>query len=145
MALKEIVKGICGVTRCKHDVYTKEKMDELLEEKANVSEVNEIYKKDNFAVIEGGLEGLVFQEEQDQCAVSINYPEGFTWQNCVVVSTEINPITDVLENSYMLNVNVNWVDWQHSEDFLTLYIKSSTPKADWTNYKYRVVLFKHKD
>jgi hypothetical protein len=145
MALKEIVKGICDVTRCKYDVYTKEKMDELLEEKANSNEINEIYTKNNFAVIEGSLEGLVFQEEQDQCAVSVNYPEGFTWQNCVVVSTEINPISDTLDNNYMLNVNVNWIDWQHGVNDLILYVKSSTPRKDWSTYKYRVVLFKHKD
>lgn len=30
MAIKDIVKGICNVTRCKYDVYTKEKVDELL-------------------------------------------------------------------------------------------------------------------
>ena len=35
MAVKDIVKGICNITRCKYDVYTKEKTDELLETKAN--------------------------------------------------------------------------------------------------------------
>ena len=30
MAKKEIVKGICDITRCKYDVYTKEKVDEML-------------------------------------------------------------------------------------------------------------------
>ena len=35
MAIKDIVKGICNITRCKYDVYTKEKTDELLETKAN--------------------------------------------------------------------------------------------------------------
>lgn len=46
MAIKDIVKGICNITRCKYDVYTKEKTDELLEEvnttlgaKANSSDV----------------------------------------------------------------------------------------------------------
>lgn len=29
MAIKEIVKGICNITRCKYDVYTKEKIDEM--------------------------------------------------------------------------------------------------------------------
>lgn len=32
MAIKDIVKGICNITRCKYDVYTKERTDELLEE-----------------------------------------------------------------------------------------------------------------
>jgi hypothetical protein len=31
MAIKDIVKGICNITRCKYDVYTKERTDELLE------------------------------------------------------------------------------------------------------------------
>lgn len=39
MAIKDIVKGICNVTRCKYDVYTKERTDELLEAKANSEEV----------------------------------------------------------------------------------------------------------
>lgn len=30
MAIKDIVKGICNITRCKYDVYTKEKIDEML-------------------------------------------------------------------------------------------------------------------
>lgn len=30
MAVKDIVKGICNITRCKYDVYTKDKIDELL-------------------------------------------------------------------------------------------------------------------
>lgn len=29
MAIKDIVKGICNITRCKYDVYTKEKIDEM--------------------------------------------------------------------------------------------------------------------
>ena len=30
MAIKDIVKGICNISRCKYDVYTKEKIDEML-------------------------------------------------------------------------------------------------------------------
>ena len=29
MAVKDIVKGICNITRCKYDVYTKERTDEF--------------------------------------------------------------------------------------------------------------------
>ena len=29
MAIKDIVKGICSTSRCKYDVYTKEKIDEM--------------------------------------------------------------------------------------------------------------------
>ena len=39
MAIKDIVKGICNITRCKYDVYTKERTDELLEAKANSEDV----------------------------------------------------------------------------------------------------------
>lgn len=40
MAIKDIVKGICNITRCKYDVYTKERTDELLGTKANVKATN---------------------------------------------------------------------------------------------------------
>lgn len=37
MAIKDIVKGICSTSRCKYDVYTKDRTDELLGTKANAN------------------------------------------------------------------------------------------------------------
>ena len=44
MAIKEIVKGLCPITRCKYDVYTKEKIDELVPGKITGKDYSEIVK-----------------------------------------------------------------------------------------------------
>jgi hypothetical protein len=80
MALKNIVKGICGTSRCKYDVYTKERTDELLEEKTNKSEV---YLKDNYAVLENSI---IFPAGEYGGVVNIEYPTGFTKNNCIPIS-----------------------------------------------------------
>lgn len=44
MATMEIVKGHCGKSKCNYDVYTKEKIDELLKDKVNTAVITEINK-----------------------------------------------------------------------------------------------------
>lgn len=67
MAIKDIVKGICNITRCKYDVYTKERSDELF------------FVKENLAYITGTI--LTSSPTH-----SIEYPSGFNKDNCVVLS-----------------------------------------------------------
>lgn len=74
MAIKDIVKGICAITRCKYDVYTKERSDELFKIKGD------------FAVLTGSL------DKNDSIATKqINYPNGFTKENCVITSVLTRP------------------------------------------------------
>lgn len=102
MAIKEIVKGICNITRCKYDVYTKEKTDEIVEEinatsetKANKNDVytkteinnllsskansSDVYVKGNFAVLTGIATSA-------GSSIKTEYPSGFTYDNCVIIS-----------------------------------------------------------
>ena len=69
MAIKDIVKGICNVTRCKYDVYTKERTDELFKVKGD------------FAVVTGEI-----TMENATGKVIVNYPDGFNKDNTVVIS-----------------------------------------------------------
>lgn len=67
MALKDIVKGICSITRCKYDVYTKEKTDELLEEVNNsiASEIpNRIYVYEQ-DITPGAIGVLIFYDMKE--------------------------------------------------------------------------------
>lgn len=72
MALRDIVKGFCRDSKCLWDVYTKEKADELLKNKANSSEVytkNSIYNKEE---IDEFLEDTYTKTEIDNKVASIN-------------------------------------------------------------------------
>lgn len=92
MAIKEIVKGICGTSRCKYDVYTKEKMDELLsEERAYTDGTSEeiigavtamLQMVPEIAMINVTLTG----EVGTQVRTEVSYPEGFSKDNTNVVS-----------------------------------------------------------
>lgn len=80
MAIKDIVKGICEITRCKYDVYTKEKTDELLENKAD--SIN-VYAKGDFSVIRTTI---VDKGDLTTVEKEVDLPEGFTKDNCVIIS-----------------------------------------------------------
>lgn len=84
MALKDIVKGICSTTRCKYDVYTKEKTDELLETKANKSDLDS-----KFAL----LTGTITNDGTQVIQAEMLYPEGFNYGNCVVISSMLESNT----------------------------------------------------
>lgn len=68
MAVKDKVKGICGTSKCNYDVYTSEKVDELLDKYAVLSRNN----------INVGTDGSFVWD--------FAYPEGFNENNTVVVS-----------------------------------------------------------
>lgn len=118
---------------CKYPAYDKEETDNLFR------------KKSDFAVIEGALTEWVFAEgyETTSCALSVNYPEGFSWDNCVVVSAEVNCFTDVLPHCYEYNSDTNDIYCQHSDDVFLFWIRHHGEAIrDWSNYKYRIVLMK---
>ena len=117
MALKDIVKGICETTRCKYDVYTKEKSDELLAEKQNKMTVDttptenssnpvgsggvfkalsEKANASNFAI----LTGTMTQTGTQTIEKDIEYPEGFNKNNCIVVSSMLDMVTETNEEKW---------------------------------------------
>ena len=98
MALKDIVKGICDITRCKYDVYTKDRTDELLNTKANVNDtynkgkmdeaLTEKLNKSDFAVITGTME----VGANNTGTADHPYPDGFTVWNTYVMTQLAKPI-----------------------------------------------------
>lgn len=84
MALMDIVKGICATSRCKYDVYTKEKMDEIL---------SDTYVKDDYAVIELNDVAVATQH-------LVDYPEGFDYNNSIVVSLAYKQTDEVIPDSW---------------------------------------------
>ena len=81
MAIKDIVKGICNITRCKYDVYTKERTDELLKTKLTSSDV---YVKGDFATV---IANITIGDDGLLGNVTVPFPDGFTKDNCIVIST----------------------------------------------------------
>lgn len=133
MASKDLVKGYCKESKCEYDVYTKEKMDELLADVStkignkqntltfdstptsgstnpvtsggvysSLSSVNTSINNINsslntinttlsskmnsnkFAVLTGTITGT------GGGSVDVNYPSGFTKDNCIVIGQMIN-------------------------------------------------------
>ena len=74
MAVKEIVKGHCGDSKCTYDVYTKEKIDELL----NATK--------DYATLTGVLTIPTGKSEVYIDLPENEIPKGFTSLNSVVIA-----------------------------------------------------------
>ena len=170
MAVKDIVKGICNITRCKYDVYTKERTDELLEVKANSEEVNatmgtkanseDVYTKEeatttflgkgDVAVLTGNLK---IEGDNAVAVASIKLPEGFTKENCLLISIMSEPILNGQGGMYYLNnvqplfgeVSVN-LTGNSTGDYVavTFYRKGNLNQVETIYYEinYKVVIMK---
>lgn len=69
------VFGFCN-NKCKHEIYTKEE----------TYSKEEVYSKGDFAVLTGIIPGLSYNDKTYKQNTVVNFPEGFTKNNCVVVS-----------------------------------------------------------
>ncbi len=93
MALKEIVKGICSITRCKYDVYTKDKTDEMVSDliktdlslrsdiDTNASDIRSVESRITTITSTGTV-----NETSGICGIDFNYPDGFNKNNTMVLS-----------------------------------------------------------
>ena len=113
-------------------------------EKKN-KELVEVVPTSKYAVIEGQLTDYVLSTEVTQLALSVPYPSGFNGSNSIVISQELNESTSVLPNCFETNRNDQFIFCQHSEDTIGIFINRETALKDWSDYSYRVVLFKFKD
>jgi hypothetical protein len=82
MAIKEIVKGICATTRCKYDVYTKEKIDGM------------------FATVTATITNETGVSNGN---TSVAYPDGFTKDNTAVISVLHNGSGNTFVNGFLTN------------------------------------------
>lgn len=84
--------GFCE-NKCKYEVYTKDEVDSKLEEKSSTSHNHDTkYKlQGDFAVVSGSI------GESD---VTVAYPEGFTKDNCVVLSAMMKMTNDTSSYGY---------------------------------------------
>lgn len=83
----------CG-SHCKHEAYSKEEINFLLDKKANNSNVDkkfdnkvdnsDVYSKNNFIVLTGEV-----SLSSGSGTATINYPDGLTKNNCVVLSVGV--------------------------------------------------------
>lgn len=92
----------------------------------------EVYTKNDFAVIEGTISGYVL-------AKSVSYPEGFNLDNTVVVSTMYCSKGD--ESMYSYGEGANSDSITLSSDGFSIYITNPTPTTSVT-YNYKIVLMK---
>ena len=148
LAVKDIVKGHCGDSKCTYDVYTKEKVDELLAE-AN-ERLNNVYVKDNFAVLEGNYKGVVFDAPTESALKMIPYPEGFNVNNTVIISKMLNNATsfgDFYNDGFDYSDGniIEYFRVQLESDEIRIEPTVKTPRTDWSDYSYKVVLLKYKD
>lgn len=104
MATKDKVKGYCKESKCEYDVYTSDKVDELLATKPNASNVytkSEVYQKtETYTKTE--VKDLVYNKikvvtltgsysrssggESQITTKSIDYPSGFNKNNTILLA-----------------------------------------------------------
>ena len=156
MAVKDIVKGICNLTRCKYDVYTKERTDELLNEvnttlgtKANSSDV---YVKGDFATI---TKALKMDSTGEIGSTGVNFPNGFTPDNSIVISTLHKVAPGVVDKRYssghILNTDgyiksiVVYLGKKDGTDDSKIYIQANGDDSGFlgnTNVEVKITLMK---
>lgn len=167
MALKEIVKGICDVTRCKYDVYTTEKIDELLEEKQSSIEVDTIPTENSSNPVESGgvftalkeikdsfsvISGEITVEGNSNASVSVNYPTGFTKDNTYVISNMASTVLkpDVYQAGVVGSINNEGIVQTSLKVNPTVRLDeeqiniscTNTTNGDPITLKYKVVVMK---
>lgn len=136
MAIKETVKGHCGESKCTYDVYTKEKVDELLNEKVSSDNV---YVKDNYAVLEGIATVKAHTVGQ---TTTFDYPEGFTQDNTAVLSKLLG---DAEGEELYFSTSENITVWTNPND-IEVSVSDNRENNEYDyNWKYKVVLMKYKD
>ena len=158
MAIKDIVKGICNITRCKYDVYTKERTDELLDVKANSNNVYTKTETNNLlnnkvntsdAIVKGDIaiiSGEIWCAKESGGEVEWDYPSGFNKDNCVVISHGVNVNQDGYSYGHTTNSAVGTINGTNDR-YVTLGANKITiwthNPAEYNNiYPYKVVLMK---
>lgn len=114
MAVKDIVKGHCGDSKCTYDVYTKEKVDELL---------------NKYEVLTGTITSGMN---------NIAYPEGYTKDNCIVISLAMQYDSGPWEYQYAHNdIEISCLVKLTDSN---IYLQDNNMGATTRNYK--IVLMK---
>lgn len=155
LATKDTVKGHCETSRCTYDVYTKEKIDEIL---------NNVYVKDNFVVLEGIVTVKAHSAGQIK---SFSYPTGFTKNNTVIISKQagdpegefpfladgqshLGITTEDIEfinqnGSISFGLQDKIVVWLNTSE-IEITVNDDRMENDYDyNWEYKVVLMKYKD
>lgn len=130
--MKEIVKGYCKETKCEYDVYTKEYLD------SRFAVINGEITQQGESV-SGNAYGSYANQIDDQTNnykrfYSINVfdlPDGFTSENCIVLSVSINSY-DWLDEfaGYNTYGNLGWVYRTYIDDVN----KKINVRVDWDKH-----------
>lgn len=116
--------GYCG-SKCKHEIYT----------------------KDDYAVFEGNFP--VLNKAAYENSVWVNYPEGFTKENTVVISKMHYDLLYSSDTYYTdSSTGVTTIDGVIevflNDDEIQINLTNKT-KSTFSDIKYKVVLLKYKD
>ena len=126
--------------------YDKPEANALLATKANASDV---YTKGDYAI----LTGSVANTELSLGGKTVDYPEGFGQNNCVVISamkhnhttsiwTNYYSIFDITDQMNDLGLNIQMFAAGIKLVTLTNYVKNQADPNEKWGYDYRVVLMK---
>lgn len=130
LAVKDIVKGHCGDSKCTYDVYTKEKVDELLAE----------VKQNNIFTSTGTI---TIPANEREGRVKILLPEGFTTTNSVPISVGYS-IGDnehafwyfgSLQNTDSECINTSYVIYINDEPNVSIQLGVANETDITANYK----------
>lgn len=178
MALRDIVKGLCEKTKCYFDVYTKHYIDEniytkenveaKLSEKSNTShshderyytetEVNNklaSYKlKGDFAVITGSVTLAANEDISNNVAKqttwNVDYPSGFSKDNCVCIAFGGNKATNkgygyghLIESDLALATATGVFPRAVVLNSDNIYCTALNPAGNANTFNYKIVLMK---
>lgn len=146
-------------SHCKFPAYDKEEVDSLLSDKANKTDVytkteadtkhneliKKVYVKDDYAVLTGTI-----TMASGTGSTTVNYPTGFTKNNCVVISYgQENADT---KNSYNFGYGIKSTDYTRGSMTRNVSLKDSNIEISIYNpvvdgegnktYNYKIVLMK---
>lgn len=130
-------------SHCKYPAYDKEEVDNLLKDKANNVDV---YKKGDFAILTGEItlaDGIG--------SITTDYPEGFTQDNCFVLSHGQSKKAETLE-SINFGYGKRPIDYTRGSITRNVALKSDNIEISIANsyledegnltYNYKILLMK---
>lgn len=143
MAVKDIVKGICETSKCNYDVYTSEKVDELLDD---------LVASNRFAVLEGTLtlEASESSGSSKTTQLDIEFPEGFNRQNCICLCVGASKHEDQYSYGIGLTSSLQMVTGSYpryvtlgtNSDNTKIRLSVSNPSTTSASIYYKIVLMK---
>lgn len=114
--------AICSETKCKKPVYTKEEVDKKIDEQFYV------------------IEGIVTVKSGTTETVTLNFPQGFTFDNCIIISAALYRLNIYKYGAFSPTVNGG----NNPSIQFDVTFNSDNPVITSSDYKYRIILYRYK-